>query len=162
MDQPSADVIRKALSDAAASAATTRRPVASSIVNACDGAVGHSDHVLNRAIDSLQRQTNRVDAVTLFISDHGESLGAKGVSMACPPTSHRPSKRRCHFGRGCRTLREYGLVNGDCLLRYMDKLSQDNLWHSVLGLTGTRAAHYRSSLDMLIRCHANAASRTPL
>lgn len=52
-----------------------------------------------------------------------------------------------------RTRDRLGLDAG-CLSARKDSLSHDNLYHSVLGLTGTRAATYKRGLDVFADCRS--------
>lgn len=134
------------------------------VVNAYDNAVGYSDHVLNQAIELLQRQMSRVDPAMLFISDHGESLGEKGLFLHGMPYDFAPSEQKevpfLAWMPGT-TQQRLG-INRSCIARHKDKLSHDNLYHSVLGLTGTRAATYRQSLDIFAQCQGTTTQSIPL
>lgn len=134
------------------------------VVNAYDNAVGYSDHVLNQAIMLMEQQNSRLDPVMLFVSDHGESLGEKGLFLHGMPYDFAPSEQTevPFLAWMPPTTQERSGVDSSCLARLKDKLSHDNLYHSVLGLTGTRAATYRPGLDVFTRCQLAKAPRKPV
>ncbi|WP_043907643.1 sulfatase-like hydrolase/transferase, partial [Xanthomonas hortorum] len=50
------------------------------IVNAYDNSIGYTDHFLNQAIHTL-RGLQDDDTAMIYVSDHGESLGEKGLYL---------------------------------------------------------------------------------
>src|SRR5690606_10787146 len=62
------------------------------IVNAYDNALLYTDHVLAQAIALLERQS-RFDAALLYVSDHGESLGEKGLYLHGMPYAIAPQEQ---------------------------------------------------------------------
>lgn len=124
------------------------------IVNAYDNAIAYSDHVISQAILTLQAQRNEVDSALLFVSDHGESLGEKGLFLHGMPYEFAPEQQKeipFLAWLPARTIQRLEL-DRDCLAQRKDSLSHDHLYHSMLGLTGTRATTYRPDLDVFGPC----------
>lgn len=124
------------------------------VVNAYDNAVSYSDHVLDQAIGLLEQQSDRLDAAMVFVSDHGESLGEKGLYLHGMPYDFAPAEQKevpLMAWLPSATRERLGL-DASCLKARKDSLSHDNLYHSMLGLTSTRATTYRADLDVFAGC----------
>ncbi|PZP90558.1 MAG: phosphoethanolamine transferase [Variovorax paradoxus] len=124
------------------------------VVNAYDNAVSYSDYILDRTIDALQSQANRVDSSMVFVSDHGESLGEKGMFLHGMPYDFAPAvQKEVPFMAWLpQATRDRLGIDATCLASRKDQLSHDNLYHSILGLTATRASTYRDDLDVFSSC----------
>jgi len=124
------------------------------IVNAYDNALGYTDHVLASAIDELARLPG-YDTALLYVSDHGESLGEKGLYLHGMPYSIAPREQLevpmvAWFSDGWRA--SAGL-DPACLRRVAAAPhSHDDLFHTLLGLAGVRTALYRPDHDIFLTC----------
>ena len=124
------------------------------IVNAYDNALLYTDHVLAQAIGFLREQTE-YDTALIYVSDHGESLGEKGLFLHGMPYSIAPAEQTrvpmvMWFSPGF--LSDSGLDLG-CLRREaMQPASHDNLFPSVLGLLQVRTEAYRRDADLFAAC----------
>ncbi|WP_000308927.1 sulfatase-like hydrolase/transferase, partial [Escherichia coli] len=49
------------------------------LVNTYDNTLVHTDHLLGKAIDLLQGYADQRDVALIYVSDHGESLGERGM-----------------------------------------------------------------------------------
>ena len=63
------------------------------IVNAYDNALLYTDHVLAQLIAQLQAHADEVDTAMLYVSDHGESLGEKGLFLHGMPYAIAPDEQ---------------------------------------------------------------------
>lgn len=126
-----------------------------SVVNAYDNAVVYTDHVLDWAITSLSANSRGVDTGLMFVSDHGESLGESGIFLHGMPYDFAPAyQKEVPFMAWLpeATLGRLGL-DRDCLKKKQTApLSHDNLYHSVLGLSGVRTTVYRTQADVFASC----------
>ena len=128
------------------------------IVNAYDNALLYTDHFLAKAIDSLKSQAG-YDTALIYVSDHGESLGEKGLFLHGVPYAIAPQEQTrvpmvMWFSPGF--LGDSGL-DLDCLRRRAAQpASQDNLFPSVLGLLQVRTDVYRPSDDLFATCRSPA------
>lgn len=126
------------------------------IVNAYDNALLYTDHVLAQAIGFLGRQTE-YDTALIYVSDHGESLGEKGLFLHGMPYSIAPEEQTrvpmvMWFSPGL--LSDSGL-DLDCLRRRASQpASHDNLFPSVLGLLQVRTEAYRRAGDLFAACRS--------
>jgi lipid A ethanolaminephosphotransferase len=115
-----------------------------SIVNAYDNAVLYTDHVLGQAIAFLKRQESRFDTAMLYVSDHGESLGEKGLFLHGLPRAIAPDEQT-------KVPMVWWLSEG-LKEKASAALSHDNLFHSVLGLLGVSTQVYEMDLDISAAC----------
>jgi lipid A ethanolaminephosphotransferase len=127
------------------------------IVNAYDNTLRYTDHVLARTIALLRRNANRYDASLLYVSDHGESLGERGLylhgmpyAFAPPEQTHVPMVMWLSAG----AQQRFGIDTGCLRGKRGESLSHDNLYHSMLGLLDVRTVVYRSERDVLRACRA--------
>lgn len=124
------------------------------IINAYDNAMGYTDHVIAQVIGWLGTQ-DRYDTVMWYMSDHGESLGEKGLFLHGVPYAIAPSEQThipmvMWFGQG--SAQSLG-VDMQCLAqRAQQPASHDNLFPSVLGLFDVRTSLYDRSRDMFAAC----------
>jgi lipid A ethanolaminephosphotransferase len=128
-----------------------------SIVNAYDNTLRYTDHVLGMAIDLLQNNAKRFDTAMLYVSDHGESLGEKGLYLHGIPYALAP-REQTHIPMVLwlsEGLREHRGIDYACVeARRGAPLSHDNLFHTVLGLMRVRTAAYRPERDFLRGCRS--------
>ena len=128
--------------------------VPAELVNVYDNSLAYTDHVVARTIDWARSQPGYAPAV-LYISDHGESLGEYGVFLhglpyALAPDSQKHVPMVAWLGDG---MAAQARVDAACLRGRLDeKLSHDNLFHSVLGLLDIATPTYDRSLDIWSAC----------
>ena len=126
------------------------------IVNAYDNALGYTDHVLATAIDTLATLPG-YDTALLYVSDHGESLGEKGLYLHGMPYSIAPREQLevpmvAWFSDGWRASAR---LDAACLRRVAAvPRSHDDLFHTLLGLTDVRTSLYQPDHDIFLTCRA--------
>ncbi len=126
-----------------------------SIVNAYDNAVLYTDDFLARTIRLLAEQSGR-DTALIYLSDHGESLGENGLYLHGVPYAIAPQTQTrvpmvMWLSPGFARSRGVDLT---CLRREGEQMpaSQDNLFHSVLGLMQVSTPEYDPRLDLFRGC----------
>ncbi|MBI3144960.1 MAG: phosphoethanolamine--lipid A transferase [Pseudogulbenkiania sp.] len=126
------------------------------IVNGFDNTLRYTDHMLSGLIDLL-RANGEVNSGLIYLSDHGESLGENNVYLHGMPYLFAPEAQKhipavMWFSDGFR--QETGL-DTRCLAAKKDlPWSQDNLFHSVLGVLGVETRVYDGRLDLFQGCKA--------
>ncbi len=91
----------------------------------------------------------------LYLSDHGESLGEHGMYLHGVPYAMAPSEQThipmlLWFSDG---MQRSSGISAECLRQQAGQpVSQDNLFHSVIGLMGVRTAVYQPQLDIFRGC----------
>ncbi|MCA0936601.1 phosphoethanolamine--lipid A transferase [Vibrio alginolyticus] len=127
------------------------------IVNSYDNTIRYTDYVLEQTIEKLNGLENKYNTALIYISDHGESLGENGMFLHGMPYSLAPDyQKRVPFmtwmSPGFKQVKQ---VNSDCLkqeAQVVGKYSQDNVFHSLLGLMDVQTNAYDSSLDIFKTC----------
>jgi lipid A ethanolaminephosphotransferase len=125
------------------------------IVNAYDNAVLYTDRFLSRTIAFLETQRGRFDVAMTYVSDHGESLGERGLYLHGVPYAFAPREQLEvpmfwwlpeDAARGLR-------VDLDCLRERAGRPSgHDDLYHSLVGLLEIATPRYRPERDVFAGC----------
>ncbi|MCW0920359.1 phosphoethanolamine--lipid A transferase [Pseudomonas sp. RG1] len=126
-----------------------------SIVNGYDNTLFYTDHVLASLIDVLRSNQDKVDTAMLYLSDHGESLGEYNLFLHGTPYMLAPEQQKhvAMLAWFSDSYQKAYSVDTHCLQLSRDKpLSQDNLFHSMLGLLEVRSSVYQPALDMFAGC----------
>lgn len=123
------------------------------VVDSYDNSIAYSDRVLSSVIDVL-RERRDVDTVLLYVSDHGESLGEKGMWLHGAPYWMAPAEQThvpmvMWFSEGAK--QRFGIESDTAHLAAVtaSPFSHDNLFDTVLGLAGVRTRVYNPALDVL-------------
>lgn len=132
-----------------------------SIINGYDNTIRYTDHVLASLIDTLRANQGKVDTAMLYLSDHGESLGEYNVYLHGMPYSFAPAEQKhiasvAWFSPG---FQRTAGVDTQCVAEQRDAtLSQDYLFHTMLGLLGVQTQAYSTGLDMFAGCRNQPGS----
>lgn len=125
------------------------------LINAYDNTIVYTDHVLSEVINFLKKNSTQFDTAMWYLADHGESTGEKGIYLHAAPYMIAPEEQT-HiamiqwFSEGFLNRMK---LSKPCLAQKTDEvLSQDNLFHSVLGLLDVKTSAYDPSLDMFKSC----------
>lgn len=126
------------------------------LINAYDNTIVYTDHVLARLIQVLgQAADHGVDAGMLYVSDHGESLGEHNMYLHGMPYAIAP-EAQIHVPMVVwlsPSMRESTGIDQGCLQkRTSERVSHDNLFHSVLGVMDVKTKVYDPSLDLFAAC----------
>ena len=127
---------------------------AQALQNTYNNTIVYIDHMLASTIAILNRQAN-TDAALWYLSDHGESLGEKGMYLHGAPYLVAP-REQTHipmiFWANEGWYEGLGL-SADCLRQHANQhYSHDNLFHSMLGIFDVRTREYQPKLDMFASC----------
>jgi len=129
------------------------------IVNSYDNSLRMTDHVLAETIRMMAAQ-DRVIPAMYFVSDHGESLGENGLYLHAAPMFMAPDEqRKVPFVIWMSQAFQDTLdVPQSCLAAKAGQpASQDNLFHSVLGLLDIQTAVREDALDLSHGCRKGGA-----
>ena len=123
------------------------------IVNAYDNSLSYTDHFLSEAVGWLQSQSHPTALV--YLSDHGESLGEKGLYLHGMPYSIAP-KEQTHvpmvlwLSKSMQQARGWSM---ECVRGQAHKTwSHDNLFHTMLHLSSVTTQVANPGLDILAPC----------
>ena len=124
------------------------------VSNAYDNAILYTDYFLKQTIDFLKSYDNKYDTAMLYMSDHGESLGEKGVYLHGLPYFMAPSDQThigalMWLGKGMQKLFDKNKLEEERTKKY----SQDNLFHTLLGIFEVKTKVYNKKMDILNNVH---------
>ncbi len=123
-------------------------------INAYDNTILYTDFILSEIIQYLKnKQSNTNETFMIYASDHGESLGEKGVYLHGLPYFLAP-KVQTHIPMIMWLSDSYKANRGLNFETLKDKqdsldISHDNLSHSLLGAFGIESKVYKQNLDLL-------------
>ncbi|WP_145588460.1 phosphoethanolamine transferase EptA [Yersinia aldovae] len=126
------------------------------LVNSYDNSILYTDTMLDNTIKLLQQHSERFNTALVYLSDHGESLGENGLYLHGTPYMFAPSQQT-HIPflmwLSPDYTKNYG-INRQCLTdsAQHDEISQDNLFHTLLGMMNIQTKEYQSGLDLLQKC----------
>ena len=128
---------------------------AQELINTYDNTIAYTDRVVSRQIEILQAASDVADGFLLYVSDHGESLGEKGVYLHGMPYALAPHAQTrvpllIWASAGYLARRR---IDVQCLGRQAAApLSHDSVYHTILGAAEVRDAVYRAEFDLLGSC----------
>ena len=133
---------------------------AQDIVNAYDNAVRYTDHFLGQTVRWLK--TQKRPTAMLYVSDHGESLGEKGLYLHGMPYMMAPQEQT-HVPMALWLSKSLKMQSGweaNCWQKQAtDALTHDHYFHSVLSLAQVKTRWQQPELDMFSACKAKPALR---
>lgn len=121
------------------------------IVNAYDNTILYTDHVLAKTIDLLKGLAPETDTALLYMSDHGESLGERGIYLHGAPYLIAPEEQThipfvAWLSDGF--AKDAGIDRERLRQASAAAYSHDNLFHTVLGLFSVYTEIYRPDNDI--------------
>jgi len=123
------------------------------IQNAYDNSLRYTDHFLAETVQWLQAQKRPTALV--YLSDHGESLGEKGLYLHGMPYRMAP-KEQTHvpmLAWASKPLQRDMHWDMACLqAKAAQPWSHDNLFHTMLGLARVSTSAHAPQLDILASC----------
>jgi lipid A ethanolaminephosphotransferase len=132
---------------------------AQDIVNAYDNAVRYTDHLLSQTVRWLKSQPR--PTAMMYVSDHGESLGEKGLYLHGMPYVMAPQEQT-HVPMVMwlsKPLQSQLGWDSACWQKQVaEPISHDHLFHSVLTLAQVKTRWQKPEMDVFAAC----ALRPPL
>ena len=126
------------------------------ITNSYDNALLYTDQLLARTIGTLQGMDD-YDTAMIYLSDHGESLGEKGLFLHGMPYAIAPQEQTrvpmtMWFSPAFAANRGLNLA---CVRQRAGQYTDhDNLFPSVLGLMQVKTSIYERDRDLFAGCEA--------
>jgi len=116
--------------------------------NAYDNAILYTDYFLSKVIAILKQNSDGFETAMFYISDHGESLGEKGLYLHGLPNFIAPDTQR-HVPAILWVGDNYAEINTELLKnKQNEKLSHDNVFHSLLGFMEIESSVYDKTMDI--------------
>ncbi|MGQ3050508.1 MAG: phosphoethanolamine transferase [Roseateles sp.] len=127
------------------------------IVNAYDNALRYTDELLATLWQRLQAAQGQVDTALIFLPDHGESLGERGLYLHGLPYAIAP-KEQIEVPMLMGIAPSWAATRGwgpGCLARLPEQpASHEHLFHTVLDLLDVRTGLMDARWDLLAACRA--------
>ncbi|MFP3521342.1 phosphoethanolamine transferase EptA [Pantoea sp. SIMBA_072] len=126
------------------------------LINTYDNTILYADYIVDKAIELLKAHQDEFTTSLVYLSDHGESLGEKGVYLHGLPYAIAPEAQTrvpLLIWLSPDYQQRYA-VDYKCLSQQAttQKYSQDNLFSTMLGITGVQTREYVSSDDIVATC----------
>ncbi|MFQ1644722.1 phosphoethanolamine transferase [Aeromonas veronii] len=128
------------------------------LVNTYDNTIRYTDKVVGLLIDKLKSLESQYDVGLVYLSDHGESLGAMGLYLHGTPYKFAPDDQTrvpllTWFSPQLQADRQLDM---GCLAAEASsqRFSHDNLFHSMLGIMDVQTRVYDNKLDLFRPCRA--------
>jgi lipid A ethanolaminephosphotransferase len=122
------------------------------ITNAYDNAILYTDTFLSKVVDMLRQNDSGFATAMFYLSDHGESLGEKGLYLHGFPYPIAPEAQK-HVPAVMWFGKQYNVNKTLLKERSKEQYSQDFLFHTILGMTDVNTSVYKSDLDILHEVH---------
>ncbi|WP_421251102.1 phosphoethanolamine transferase [Aeromonas sp. 600584] len=128
------------------------------LVNTYDNTIRYTDKVVGLLIDKLKSLESQYNVGLVYLSDHGESLGAMGLYLHGTPYKFAPDDQTrvpllTWFSPQLQADRQLDM---GCLAAEASsqRFSHDNLFHSMLGIMDVQTRVYNNKLDLFKPCRA--------
>ncbi len=125
------------------------------IINAYDNSIYYTSYILKEIINRLTKLDDKYNTMLIFMSDHGQSLGENGVFMHSAPFDTAPidQKNPAFFIWLNDDFANTFNIDKQCLISKINSnLSQDNIFHSMLGIFKIHSKYYNKNLDIFSDC----------
>ena len=125
------------------------------LINAYDNSIYQTSVFLKDTINILEKLTNEYNPIMIYSSDHGESLGENNIYLHGTPYEQAPKEQK-HIPTMIwlpKSTADALKIDPQCLRKSSQKYhSHDNIFHTILGLSGITTRLYQSELDIFSAC----------
>ena len=126
------------------------------LTNTYDNTIRYTDFVIAEMIAKLKTYEDKYNTALLYVSDHGESLGALGLYLHGTPYKFAPDDQTrvpMQVWMSPGFTKEKG-VDMACLQQKAadTRYSHDNIFSSVLGIWDVKTSVYEKGLDIFSQC----------
>ena len=118
------------------------------ITNAYDNAILYTDYFLSKVIGLLKENDKQFETAMFYLSDHGESLGEKGLYLHGFPYAIAPDAQK-HVPAVMWFGKQFKVNKSGLKKRASQPYTHDYLFHTMLGFIEVNSSAYRSELDIL-------------
>ncbi|QSX38921.1 phosphoethanolamine transferase [Shewanella sedimentimangrovi] len=130
---------------------------AEELMNTYDNTIRYTDYILAEVVSRLQAVSDKADTAMMYISDHGESLGEKGMYLHGAPYAFAPSEQ-IEIPWLLWLSDSFAATTGkdkNCLKTSLGRgeFSHDYLFDTLLGLLHVETSVYRRQTDALAECN---------
>lgn len=126
-----------------------------SLINAYDNAITYTSYFIKETIRTIDKLKDKYNIMMFYASDHGESLGEKGVYTHSAVYKYAPIEQ-IHIPALIwmpKSTQNDLSIDVKCLKNLAEnKFSHDNIFHTILGFSGAKTSVYKGDLDILSMC----------
>lgn len=125
------------------------------IVNAYDNTLVYTDYILSKVVKLLKNYQKDFGTGMFYISDHGESLGELGLYLHGTPYAIAPEEQKevpMMSFLSDSFIKDHN-IDFNCM-KNQEKInfSQDNFYHSMLGILDVNTKYYDKNKDFFLKC----------
>lgn len=134
-----------------------------SLVNAYDNTIVYTDHILGEVVSLLKRLEPTHATLMMYASDHGESLGEKGIYLHGLPYAIAPEEqtRVPMLAWFSQTFLDMEKWDTHCPAQQSQKnRKHEDIYSTVLGLMEVATVAYRPERDLFLACERDGGSPT--
>lgn len=122
------------------------------ITNAYDNAILYTDHFLSKTINFLKEHDDKFETAMFYVSDHGESLGEKGLYLHGFPYAIAPEAQK-HVPAVMWFGKRFEVDKIKLRQKASQPLNHDSYFHTVLNFAEITSSIYKPELDILYGIH---------
>ncbi len=126
------------------------------LINTYDNTILYTDYILSKVVENIKQYNSTFNTGMLYMSDHGESLGEKGLYLHGAPYSLAPNEQTHipFLSWFSDTFYQQNRLSQFCLESVAEKggFSHDNLFDSLLGIFNVKTKEYLASKDIFSQC----------
>jgi len=122
------------------------------ITNAYDNAILYTDHFLSKTINFLKGHDDKFETAMFYVSDHGESLGEKGLYLHGFPYAIAPEAQK-HVPAVMWFGKRFEVDKIKLRQKASQPLNHDSYFHTVLNFAEITSSIYKPELDILHGIH---------
>jgi len=127
----------------------------SEIRNAYNNTILYTKTVIGKAIEQLKEINNQYATLLIYVSDHGESTGEKGLYLHGTPYYIAPDEQThipAMFWMNEHYINDRGIDKSCLSAKLENRFSHDNFSHTLIGILDIKTSHYKKALDILASC----------
>ncbi|RDL29544.1 phosphoethanolamine transferase EptA [Photobacterium damselae] len=126
------------------------------VTNTYDNSILYTDHILSQVVDILKADDKHANTAMVYMADHGESLGEDGIYLHGLPYSIAPKEQTTVplILWLSPSYEKSQKINRQCLIKESNQggITQDNLFHTLLGMMDVKTKIYQPKLDIFNQC----------
>lgn len=122
------------------------------ITNAYDNAILYTDYFLSKTIAFLKQNDEKFETALFYVSDHGESLGEKGLYLHGFPYAIAPEAQK-HVPAVMWFGKRFEVDKAKLKQKASQPLNHDSYFHTVLNFAEINSSIYKAELDILHGIH---------
>ncbi len=122
------------------------------ITNAYDNAILYTDYFLSKTIGLLKENDKKFKTAMFYLSDHGESLGEKGLYLHGFPYAIAPDAQK-HVPAVMWFGKQFKVNKTVLKQRSSQPYTHDYLFHTMLGMMEVNTSVYHPEMDILQGAH---------